>query len=63
MGAVDSICGTWVTVWPPEKSSVWAMSAAERPLAWPLGGQMVPVPAMPEPTAALTGGLLTGGPQ
>ena len=38
IGAVDSISGTWVTVCPPEKSSVWAMSAADSPLAWPLSG-------------------------
>ncbi len=35
IGAVDSICGTWVTVWPPDKSSVCAMSAVDRPLALP----------------------------
>ena len=63
MGAVDSIRGTWVTVCPPEKSSVWARSAADRPLAWPVDGHTVPLPPMPRPTAELTGTFVTGGPQ
>jgi len=57
IGAVDSIIGTRATVWPPLKSSVWAMSVAERPLALPLTPQIVPRPPAPgRPTAALSGG-------
>ena len=52
-----------MTVSPPEKSSVWAMSTVGSPLAFPLAGQIVPELLMPTPIEAPIGGLVTGLPQ
>src|ERR1700722_9459139 len=63
IGAVDTMSGTWVSVWPPLKSSVSAMSAVDRPLLRPLLGQTVPLPAGPTPIWLPVGGLVRGRPQ
>ena len=61
-GVVRTISGTSVLVWPPLRSSVWAMSAVGRLRSPPLAPQIVPSPAMPAPTAGLVGTFVSGGP-